>query len=65
MYRTTYSVAMCCASAALPPFPQKKERASALHRLLHHAMRTLEVGTEIGRDAFRRRSEVAQSIGEW
>src|SRR5450830_700983 len=24
MYRTTYSVAMCCASAALPPLPQKK-----------------------------------------
>jgi hypothetical protein len=23
-YRTTYSVAMCCASAALPPLPQKK-----------------------------------------
>src|SRR5688572_5439980 len=23
MYRTTYSVAMCCASAALPPLPQK------------------------------------------
>src|SRR5947209_8636359 len=24
MYRTTYSVARCCASAALPPLPQKK-----------------------------------------
>ena len=42
----------------------EEQRTSSLHRVLHHAVRALEVGAKIRRDAFRGRGEVAQGFGE-
>ena len=44
--------------------PAEEQRAPALHRLLHHAVRELEVGTHLRRDSLRGSGEIAKGFGE-
>ena len=53
---------MCCASAALPPLPQKNSVPPRAHRSLHHRERRVELGPQLSAHvrAWRRASRSAR-----